>query len=440
MFMHRRGHVPGAVCLAAAMFAVLPADAAEQAGVAAAVRGRVEIAVRSGVVGRLVRSGEPVFLGNAITSGPESGLQIMLLDQTTFTIGPDSQITIDEFVYNPRSGAGKVTASVAKGVFRFVTGKVAQRDPAAMEVRLPTGGIGIRGTIAAGRVDRVRRNGEVVDRQQVILVGPGSRAEGGSRRGSLELTANGASTTINVPGFGSTLIGRDGRWTPPERFAAGLLQQITQTLQIAAGARGDQVVATSVDAAFAGFQDAAGAVALLSDLASDLGLAALLEAEASQPDRQELDDLGVPAGPATFAQVLSIAQGQFHWSQGGVPLAPLSDTYSIALNIDFGARTIGGGNSRLDFSGGSLPAASLPLPAIAYGAMGALPADINGGTPFASSICGGACRVALTLGFFNADGVIAQRLNHDVNVSNAATGATVATGNGSTDRRPGLAP
>lgn len=105
---------------------------AQQAGVAAAVRGQVEIAERSGAVGRLVKSGEPIFLGNAIKSGAESGLQILLLDETTFTIGPNSELTIDEFVFDPKTSVGKVSASVAKGVFRFVTGKVARDQPANM--------------------------------------------------------------------------------------------------------------------------------------------------------------------------------------------------------------------------------------------------------------------------------------------------------------------
>ena len=440
--MHRRGLVPTLFGVVAAGLAVAPAGAADQAGIAAAVRGRVEIAARSGEVGRLARSGEPVFLGNAISSGPDSGLQIMLLDQTTFTIGPDSAITIDEFVYDPRSSTGKVTASVAKGVFRFVTGKVAAQDPQAMEVRLPTGGIGIRGTIAAGRIDRVLRNGVPVDRQQVVLVGPGGKAEGNSRRGVLELSANGATTLIAEPGFGSTLIGRDGRWSPPERVAAGLLQQITESLQIAATARGDQPIVGAVDAAMAGFGTVADVIAGLSALSGveqEILYAALLDQDASQPDRTELAGFGAPDGPTTLQQVLSVRSGQFYWSQGGVPLLPLNDTYSIAFNIDFGARTVGGGNSRLDFSGGSLPAASIPIPTFFYGTLG-LPNSVNPGAPFSSPTCGGPCQLAVALGFFNANGNVAERLQHSVTVTNSTTAAVVANGSGATTRQPGLAP
>ena len=60
-----------------------PSAAGAVAGVAAAVRGRVEIAMTAGAVGREVKSGEPIYLGNAVKSGADSGMQIILLDHVT---------------------------------------------------------------------------------------------------------------------------------------------------------------------------------------------------------------------------------------------------------------------------------------------------------------------------------------------------------------------
>ena len=81
--------------LAACLFAAAPAAAQERAGVSAAVRGDVQVAsAASGaagtVVGRQARGGEPIFLGDRIRSAADSGMQLMLLDETTFTIGPSS--------------------------------------------------------------------------------------------------------------------------------------------------------------------------------------------------------------------------------------------------------------------------------------------------------------------------------------------------------------
>jgi hypothetical protein len=77
-----------------------------QAGVASAVRGDVRLvalasqpAVAGASVGRVVSSGDRIFLGDKIETGPQAGLQIMLLDETIFTIGPNAAMVIDKFVY-----------------------------------------------------------------------------------------------------------------------------------------------------------------------------------------------------------------------------------------------------------------------------------------------------------------------------------------------------
>ena len=118
---------------------------ANQVGIAAAVRGVVNIST-PGQVGRVVGSGEPIHLGDEISTDGAGSLQILLLDQTTFTIGANSAIVIDKFVYDPSNNEGEVKAKVVKGVFRFVTGKSGQKNPSQMEVALPVGTIGIRGT------------------------------------------------------------------------------------------------------------------------------------------------------------------------------------------------------------------------------------------------------------------------------------------------------
>ncbi len=128
----------------------LPAHAAEQAGVSAAVRGEVALSRLQVAVGRQVVSGEPILLQDAIQSGQRSGMQILLLDETIFTIGPESELVIDEFVYDPKTSAGKLSAEITKGVFRFVSGKIAHEKPDDMKLKLPSGTLGVRGTMVAG--------------------------------------------------------------------------------------------------------------------------------------------------------------------------------------------------------------------------------------------------------------------------------------------------
>jgi hypothetical protein len=88
----------------------------------------------------------PVSSGTRIVTGSNGHIQLLLLDETVFTIGPNGNMVIDEFVYDPDTSVHKVSARVTKGVFRWVTGKVARENLGNMKVTLPVGTIGIRGT------------------------------------------------------------------------------------------------------------------------------------------------------------------------------------------------------------------------------------------------------------------------------------------------------
>ena len=78
-------------------------------------------------------------------------MQILLLDGTTFTVGPNSRIVIDEFVYNPAAGEARVVASVTKGAFRFIGGQTSRKSGGAT-INTPVGTIGIRGAMVEGNV------------------------------------------------------------------------------------------------------------------------------------------------------------------------------------------------------------------------------------------------------------------------------------------------
>jgi hypothetical protein len=198
----------GARVLGASGFALLlagPAHASSQAGVAAAVRGNCEL-TREAAVGRQVQGGEPILLRDEIESGPSSGLQLLLLDETTFTLGAESSIVVDEFIYDPATSAGRVGVNVTKGVFRFVSGKVAKNNPEDVKLRLNGATVGIRGTMVAGRVGTS---------SLVALLGPGLESNTVDSRGRIVVSNAGVSVEIDRPGFATEIPGPDLPPTPP---------------------------------------------------------------------------------------------------------------------------------------------------------------------------------------------------------------------------------
>ena len=118
------------------------------------------------VIGRSAGVGDPIYLNDEIATGPDTNLQILLKDQTVFTIGPDSSIVFDEFVYDPADAeTSSLSATITKGTFKFISGKIASQKPDNVALNLPNATASIRGTTVAGRV---KNNG---DSDVVLLSG-----------------------------------------------------------------------------------------------------------------------------------------------------------------------------------------------------------------------------------------------------------------------------
>jgi hypothetical protein len=133
---------PDGVCPSAAP--VAPAPPPPRAGAAAEVTGDVTFVYPDGSR-HAASPGAPLPIGSRVIIGPTGSLKVMLLDNTVFSIGPNSDMVIDEFVYDPDDGTDRFLARITKGIFRFVAGKLSHR-PDQWRLNVPSGAVGIRGT------------------------------------------------------------------------------------------------------------------------------------------------------------------------------------------------------------------------------------------------------------------------------------------------------
>jgi len=163
-------------------------------GTAAAVHGLVKAAA-PGAIGRVVESGKPLFLNDHVTTDAAGRLQILLADETVFTIGPNADMVLDKFVYDPATGQGSVAAQIVRGAFRFVTGRIARRQPDSMKVRLNVGVIGIRGTVVVGETGS--------QGSTVINAGAGPSNDANEPPSAITVTNGGATVNISHTGEGT---------------------------------------------------------------------------------------------------------------------------------------------------------------------------------------------------------------------------------------------
>lgn len=132
----------------AILFAASMVYAALGAGVAAAQPSGLVLAViqqseADGTTGkRVLTVTAPVFAGDKIVTGPVGEAQVKFRDNTKLVVGPNSAMVIDAFVFDDNDTARKISINVARGAFRFISGK-SPKD--AYSITTPTATIGVRG-------------------------------------------------------------------------------------------------------------------------------------------------------------------------------------------------------------------------------------------------------------------------------------------------------
>jgi len=127
----------------------LPAQ--EQIGVAAAVNNNTTN-LSPEQERKLIAAGYQIIQNHTIETDSIGRAQMLLLDGTALSVGPNSSVVLDKFIYNPVTAEGSLEVT-ARGLLRIVGGKVTKKQPALIRTNSATvgirGGIGIVQTIGS---------------------------------------------------------------------------------------------------------------------------------------------------------------------------------------------------------------------------------------------------------------------------------------------------
>lgn len=110
-------------------------------------------------------AGEDVFRNEIVKTGLNSTAKLVFLNSTNLGVGPTSRVTLDQFVYVGKSNGQKMAINLAKGVFRFTTGKL---DKNAYIISTPSAGIGVRGTVLDIGVQNAQSKVTLVEGQALV--------------------------------------------------------------------------------------------------------------------------------------------------------------------------------------------------------------------------------------------------------------------------------
>lgn len=98
-------------------------------------------------------AGTAIMIGSQIKTQSQSSLGVTFKDNTLMSFGPDTELTVDEYLYEPAQGQLKLGSSLFRGSLNYVSGVIAKLKPEAVTVKTPTGIIGVRGTQFVARVE-----------------------------------------------------------------------------------------------------------------------------------------------------------------------------------------------------------------------------------------------------------------------------------------------
>lgn len=103
------------------------------------------------------QAGTAIEMNDTVVTA-RSRAELTFVDKTQVKITEQSKLVIDDFVYDPRQGTGKLAMKMALGTARYASGQIAKNSPQNVAVSTPTATVAVRGTDFSMTVDELGRS------------------------------------------------------------------------------------------------------------------------------------------------------------------------------------------------------------------------------------------------------------------------------------------
>ncbi len=150
---------------------------------------------------------------NDAVSTARAKAQLTFEDNTTVKLTEHSKIVIDDFVYDPKKGSGKLGMKMALGTARYASGQIAKNNPQQVAIKTPTASIAVRGTDFSMTVDELGRS--------LVVLLP-SCDDKGCVTGAIQVSNFGGVVILDVP-YQATLV--NSAYTSPSEPVVVRLDQ-----------------------------------------------------------------------------------------------------------------------------------------------------------------------------------------------------------------------
>jgi len=90
--------------------------------------------------------GLEVWENDTLRTGPDGSIGVVFKDDTSLSLGPESVLVIDEFVFAPQQGKFSIVVRMLKGTAAYISGLSSKLQPDSTRFETPSASLGIRGT------------------------------------------------------------------------------------------------------------------------------------------------------------------------------------------------------------------------------------------------------------------------------------------------------
>ena len=194
----------------------------EQIGVASAVnKNTTDLTLEQ--ERKLVDAGYEIIQNHTIETDEIGRAQMLLLDGTAFSVGPNSSVVLDRFIYNPETAEGSLEVT-ARGLLRIVGGKVTKKQPALIRTNSAT--VGIRGGIGIVQTNGPQTNATFLYGDEMTVTPNCVDLDSFGDQCSADFA-----TTVTEPGFSVSVEDEDSEPSEPVEVTEESLDAIQEELE-----------------------------------------------------------------------------------------------------------------------------------------------------------------------------------------------------------------
>jgi hypothetical protein len=93
--------------------------------------------------------GQVVFEADGVRTGADGKIGITLNDDTRLSLGPNSELKLERFMFAPADSGFGLVLKFVRGAATYVSGRIAKLAPDSIRLETPAAIIGVRGTTLA---------------------------------------------------------------------------------------------------------------------------------------------------------------------------------------------------------------------------------------------------------------------------------------------------